>query len=180
MIREYFRVHSSLPVQHLAPRSNPSVRERVNLMNAKLRSAAGSVGLLVDGKCKELIQDLEQVAYKADTCQIDKDRDRLRTHLSDALGYGDAVKESIKQVLWAIAAARQDGISIDVSGLDEFDIDDYSSELDDAKKLLDLGIGSETLKKQVFKNLALKYLCDARQEVKNQVAEEIDRMKYAE
>jgi hypothetical protein len=87
MIREYFQVHSGLPVQHLAPRSNPGVRERVNLMNAKLRSAAGEVGLLVDGKCKELIQDLEQVAYKADTCQIDKDRDRLRTHLSDALGY---------------------------------------------------------------------------------------------
>jgi hypothetical protein len=41
----------------------------------------------VDFKCKELIMDFEQVAFKADTCQIDKDRDRLRTHLSDALGY---------------------------------------------------------------------------------------------
>ena len=69
------------------PQSNPAVRERVNLMNAKLRSAAGEIGLLVDGKCKELIKDFEQVAYKADTCQIDKDRDRMRTHLSDALGY---------------------------------------------------------------------------------------------
>ena len=36
--------------------------------------------------------------------------------------YGDMVKETMKQVLWAIAAARQDGISIEVSGLDEFDI----------------------------------------------------------
>jgi len=95
-------------------------------------------------------------------------------------GYGDAVKETMKQVLWAIAAARQDGISIAVSGLDEFDIDDLSTELDDAKKLLDLGIGSETLTKQLFKKLAFKYLNDARQEVKNQVAEEIDRMKYTE
>jgi cyclophilin family peptidyl-prolyl cis-trans isomerase len=89
--------------------------------------------------------------------------------------YGDMVKETMKQVLWAIAAARRDDISIEVSGLDEFDIQDYGTELDDAKKLLDLGIGSETLKKQIFKRLALKYLCDARQEVKNQVAEEIDR-----
>jgi hypothetical protein len=88
--------------------------------------------------------------------------------------FGDAVKETMRQVLWAIAAARQDGVSIDVSGLDEFDIGDFSNELDDAKKLLDLGIGSETLKKQLFKKLALKYLCDARQEIKNQVAEEID------
>ena len=88
--------------------------------------------------------------------------------------YGDAVKDTMKQVLRAIAAARQDEVSIEVSGLDEFDIGDFSNELDDAKKLLDLGIGSETLKKQVFKKLAFKYLCDARQEIKNRVAEEID------
>jgi hypothetical protein len=89
--------------------------------------------------------------------------------------YGDAVKETMQQVLGAIAGARQDSISIAVSGLDEFDIEDFSNELDDAKKLLELGIGSETLKKQVFKKLAFKYLCDARQEVKNRVAEEIEK-----
>ena len=88
--------------------------------------------------------------------------------------YGDAVKDAMKQVLWAIGAARQDGLTIEVSGMDEFDINDFSDELDDAKKLLELGIGSETLKKQMFKNLAFKYLCDARQEIKNRVAEEIE------
>jgi hypothetical protein len=89
--------------------------------------------------------------------------------------YGDAVKETMKQVLWTIAAVRQDGIAIDVSGLDEFDIEDFSNELDDARKLLDLGIESETLRKQIFKKLSFKYLCDARQEIKNRVAEEIER-----
>jgi hypothetical protein len=88
--------------------------------------------------------------------------------------YGDMVKDAMKQVLWAIAEARQDEVTIDVSGMDEFDIGDFGSDLDDAKKLLDLGIGSETLKKQVFKKLAFKYLSDARQEIKNRVAEEID------
>ena len=88
--------------------------------------------------------------------------------------YGDAIKDTMKQVLRAVAEARQDGVSIDVSGMDEFDIGDFSNELDDAKKLLGLGIVSETLKKQVFKKLAFKYLSDARQEIKNQVAEEID------
>jgi hypothetical protein len=88
--------------------------------------------------------------------------------------YGDTVKDSMKQILRAIAAARQDAVSIEVTGLDEFDIEDFGTELDDAKKLLELGIGSETLKKQVFKKLAFKYLCDARQEVKNRVAEEIE------
>jgi hypothetical protein len=89
-------------------------------------------------------------------------------------GYGDLVKDTMKQVLRAIAAARQDGVEIDVSGMDEFDIGDFGTELDDARKLLELGIGSETLKKQVFKKLAFKYLCDARQEIKNRVAEEIE------
>jgi len=89
-------------------------------------------------------------------------------------GYGDLVKDTMKQVLRAIAAARQDGVEIDVSGMDEFDIGDFGTELDDARKLLELGIGSETLKKQVYKKLAFKYLCDARQEIKNRVAEEIE------
>ncbi len=88
--------------------------------------------------------------------------------------YGAAVKETMKQVLRAIAAARQDNISIDVSGLDEFDIADFSNELDDARKLLTLGIESETLKKQVFKKLAFKFLSDVRQEIKTQIAQEID------
>src|ERR1022692_992031 len=88
--------------------------------------------------------------------------------------YGDAVKETMKQVLRAIAVARQDNISIDVSGLDEFDIADFSNELDDARKLLTLGIESETLKKQVFKKLAFKFLSDVRQEIKTQIAQEIE------
>ena len=88
--------------------------------------------------------------------------------------YGDAVKETIKQALRAIESARQDGLSIDVSGLDEFDIGDFSNELDDAEKLLALGIESETLKKQLFKKLALKYFCDAKQEIKTRIAGEID------
>lgn len=87
MVREYFQIHSTTPVQYRVPKSNPSVRERINLTNARLLSAAGEVGLAVDKKCKELIKDFEQVAYKAETNLIDKDRDRLRTHLSDALGY---------------------------------------------------------------------------------------------
>jgi hypothetical protein len=88
--------------------------------------------------------------------------------------YGNAVKETLRQILWAVAAARQDGVTIDVVGMDEFDINDLGTELGDATQLLALEIGSETLKKQVFKKLALKYLSDERQEVKNRVAEEIE------
>jgi hypothetical protein len=41
----------------------------------------------VNARCKELIADFEQVSYMEDSMQIDKDKDRLRTHTSDALGY---------------------------------------------------------------------------------------------
>jgi hypothetical protein len=89
--------------------------------------------------------------------------------------YGDAMKGTMRRVLWAMAAARQDDVSISVTGLDEFDIEDLGMEIGNAAKLLELGVGSKTLKKEIFKKLALQYLCDARQEVKTRVAEEIER-----
>jgi hypothetical protein len=69
------------------PRSNPVVRDRVTLMNSKLKSASGARLLQVDPRCMELIRDFEQVTYKEGSGVVDKDRDPRRTHLSDALGY---------------------------------------------------------------------------------------------
>jgi len=74
-------------VEFRIPKSNPAVRERVMLMNAKLEAADGTKLLRVDPKCRELIKDFEQVLYKEGSQAIDKDRDPKRTHLSDALGY---------------------------------------------------------------------------------------------
>jgi hypothetical protein len=87
MVREYLAVNSKLRLEYRVPKANPPVKDRVNLTNRMLKSAAGDVYMTVDPKCKELIQDFEQVCFKDETTQIDKDRDRLRTHLSDALGY---------------------------------------------------------------------------------------------
>ena len=89
--------------------------------------------------------------------------------------YGDCAKDSMKRVLRTVAAARQDNVSIDISGLEEFDIGDFGTELEDAQKLLDLGVGSTTLRTQVLKKLAFKFLCDVRQEVKDRIGDEIDR-----
>jgi hypothetical protein len=88
--------------------------------------------------------------------------------------YGDFVKDAMKRMLRCIEAAREDNLTVDVSGLDDFDIGDFTSDLLDAKNLLALGIDSVTLKKQLFKRLAFKYLCDSRQDVKDQIALEID------
>ena len=88
--------------------------------------------------------------------------------------YGDSIKTVMRKVLEAIALARKDDLTIDVSGLDEFDIGDFSVELDNARNLLAMGIGSTTLKQEMFKRLAFKYLSDARQDLKNRIAAEID------
>ena len=89
-------------------------------------------------------------------------------------GYGDVAKDFLKKVLKMVILARKDTLRIDVSGLDEFDIGDFSSELADAQQLLSLGIESPTFKSQLLKKLALKFLCDVNQAVKDQVSREIE------
>ena len=73
------------------PSRNPEVKDRINCVNAIISNAGGQRRLAVSPKCKQLIRDLEQVSWKTDANGIsigDLDRsDRLRTHLSDALGY---------------------------------------------------------------------------------------------
>jgi Terminase large subunit, T4likevirus-type, N-terminal/Terminase RNaseH-like domain len=86
VIRNYFASRRA-KVSYLVPKANPAVRDRVSLVNARLRNARDEVQLFVDPKCKELIDDFEQVSYREDSTQIDKDKDRRRTHMSDALGY---------------------------------------------------------------------------------------------
>jgi len=69
------------------PSYNPRVRERVTVVNAKFKQTFDGPQLIIDPKCKELIKDFEQVSYKADSNDVDKNKDRRRTHASDALGY---------------------------------------------------------------------------------------------
>ncbi|MGD1091272.1 MAG: hypothetical protein ABSB35_04670 [Bryobacteraceae bacterium] len=87
ILRDFLRGGAYGEVRFRIPRSNPAVRDRVMLMNAKLESAAGERHLRVHPRCKELIADFEQVTYKENSLIVDKERDARRTHLSDALGY---------------------------------------------------------------------------------------------
>ena len=88
--------------------------------------------------------------------------------------YGTNVKDCIAQILMAVSEAREDGVTVSVAGLDEVDITDFGNELANANNLLQLGIDSPTLKREIYQRLAFKYLSDARQEVKEQIAREID------
>jgi hypothetical protein len=69
------------------PKANPPVLDRIRKVNALLTNAIGEVGLEIGPKCTELIKDFEEVMYKSGSGVIDKVRDPLRTHASDALGY---------------------------------------------------------------------------------------------
>ena len=69
------------------PNANPRERVRINAMNSRLQSADGKVHLLVDPRCKHVIQDVEGVTYRQGTSEIDKKSSPTLTHLSDALGY---------------------------------------------------------------------------------------------
>ncbi|MFN0167690.1 MAG: hypothetical protein ACKV22_14785 [Bryobacteraceae bacterium] len=86
VISEFFG-NERIRAEYRVPRANPSVRDRVTLVNAKLRTASGDVLLVVDRRCKELVKDFEQVSYVENTTDIDKTKDKSRTHLTDALGY---------------------------------------------------------------------------------------------
>ncbi len=92
LIRDFFNQRAGQAVVHIkAAVSNPGVRDRVNLVNSRLLSAAGEHRLFIDPQCKELILDLERICWQTDTSgqptsELDKS-DRRRTHVSDALGY---------------------------------------------------------------------------------------------
>ncbi|MCL5746523.1 MAG: hypothetical protein M1541_21760, partial [Acidobacteria bacterium] len=87
LIRRFFLATNYHQVQQRVPRSNPQVRERVELVNAKLKSADGQIRMIISPRCKELVKDFEEVTYKPGSTVVDKDKDPRRTHLSDALGY---------------------------------------------------------------------------------------------
>lgn len=61
------------------------IRDRVNAVNAKLKSADGTISLLIDPKCKHTIEGLEKQIYKEGSNQPDKDSGL--DHMMDALGY---------------------------------------------------------------------------------------------
>ncbi len=108
IVREYLAESGYERATFRVPASNPFVRERIQLMNSKLLSANGDSLLFISPRCKELIADMEEVTYKADSMVIDKDRDSKRTHLSDALGYlawqefkpGPKAGEQGKRLFW--------------------------------------------------------------------------------
>ena len=62
-----------------------AIRDRINSVNARLKSADGQRHLVIDPRCKQVIKSLERQTYKGGTSQPDKDSGF--DHMNDALGY---------------------------------------------------------------------------------------------
>lgn len=89
LIKQEFMPYFGDRLYFKVPKANPQERQRINAVNSRLKSAAGNVRLLIDGKhCPYLIKDLEGVVViEGGAGEIDKKADESLTHLSDALGY---------------------------------------------------------------------------------------------
>jgi len=66
----------------IIPTFNPLVRDRVLNVNRLFMENR----IIINPKCKKLINDLEKVPWKND--DLDEGKDGMLTHISDALGYG--------------------------------------------------------------------------------------------
>lgn len=75
--------------ENKTPDSNPMVKDRVNTVNAKLKSADGQHYVFVNPQtCPNLDKDLTRVSWKKGAnFLLDQTTDPERTHMSDAMGY---------------------------------------------------------------------------------------------
>jgi hypothetical protein len=69
----------------LAPHAHDAVRDGINAVNSRLRSADNTAHILIDPKCKYTRESLERHVYKPGTSQPDKDSGH--DHMTDALRY---------------------------------------------------------------------------------------------
>lgn len=103
-----------------------------------------------------------------------KKRDFAVTH-EVLRAYGGTVKSFLSRIFNLIAAAREDEMTVAISGMDDFDAPNLEEEVDAVRGLRDLGIGSPRLEKEASKRVAMRYLESASQETKNEVLAEIER-----
>lgn len=90
---------NGITYDNATPNANPIVKDRVNTINAKLKPLSGSPTLFFSPKnCPNLKKDWERVVWKAPGV-LDKSKDPLLTHISDAAGYAVHALDPIKSIL---------------------------------------------------------------------------------
>jgi hypothetical protein len=63
-IKEHFRSRAQFRLKFENPSHDPSVKDRVNSVNAMLNSAGDQIRTYVHPSCKELITDFVEVSWK--------------------------------------------------------------------------------------------------------------------
>lgn len=76
-------------LSYRVPEANPAERARINAVNSRLKSADGTVRMMVDpSKAPHVVKDFEGVrTLEGGSGEIDKKADSKLTHISDATGY---------------------------------------------------------------------------------------------
>lgn len=79
---------AGVPWKNLTPDSNPPVKDRVNAVNAKLLSAAGTIHMWHHPRCKMLARDWMRTKWKETKgLEIDSGPKKDLGHISDGAGY---------------------------------------------------------------------------------------------
>lgn len=95
-----------------SPNKHDPVKDRINAINARFRTADGNLHLFVNPRCKHTIESLEKYTYKEGTQVPDKDSGY--DHMFDALSYKIAYLWPIKRTVdtdrvqptrWGVALA---------------------------------------------------------------------------
>lgn len=89
LVRQEFRGKWGGRVQFRLKDSNPRERARVNAVNSRLLSTSGTIRMMVDPlSAPKMVRDFEGVRLvEGGSGEIEKKKDPMLTHLSDALGY---------------------------------------------------------------------------------------------
>lgn len=83
---DYEIIKKMLPGASINIKPNPSVVDRINAVNWRLKNDKDIKRLFVHRNCKHTIKDFERVQWKEGKREIDKSDHEL-THISDAIGY---------------------------------------------------------------------------------------------
>jgi hypothetical protein len=85
--------------ENRTPEANPHIKDRINIVNAKLKSATGTRHLFINPKtCPKLVRDLQRVVWKqGGSFILDQTTNPELTHISDAMGYAIAATSRIWQ-----------------------------------------------------------------------------------
>lgn len=91
---------AGITFKDITPEANPPVKDRVNAVNFRLKSASGKIGMYIHRTyCKWVRHDMERVVWKVGAdFNLDPGKNRQLTHSSDSVGYPVVVLAPIKAV----------------------------------------------------------------------------------